>query len=79
MNCYGTVKIYEVKKSYKVEKEGKFEWKPCKNESEWQYELVGEDKHVSYLEDLILMQREWLRRFIHSDGLKFEYIIEEIF
>jgi hypothetical protein len=24
------------------------------------------------------MQREWLRKFMYADGLKFEYILEEI-
>lgn len=80
MNCYGTVKIYEVEKSYKVKEKGtdNIEWLKHKDESKWKYKLVGEDKYVHDLEDLIVMQREWLRRFMYSDGLKFEYILEEM-
>ena len=80
MNCYGTVKIYKVEKSYKVKekKTGKIEWKRHKDESKWKYELVGEDKYIHDLEDLVVMQREWLRRFMYSDGLKFEYTLEEM-
>lgn len=78
MNCYGTVKIYEVDKSYKVRENGKTCWKRHKDERKWKYKLVGTDKYINDIEDLVVMQREWLRKFMYSDGLKFEYTLEEI-
>jgi len=80
MNCYGTVKIYKVDKHYKVKEKGtkRYTLKRHKDERKWKYELVGTDKYINDIEDLVVMQREWLRKFMYSDGLKFEYILEEI-
>jgi hypothetical protein len=81
MNCYGTVRIYEVDKSYKVKVKGfprRYEIKRHKDEKKWKYKLVGTDKYINDIEDLVVMQREWLRKFMYADGLKFEYVLEEI-
>ena len=80
MNCYGTVRIYEVDKSYKVREKGtkRYVLKRHKDERKWKYKLVGTDKYINDIEDLVVMQREWLRKFMYSDGLKFEYTLEEI-
>ena len=80
MNCYGTVRIYEVDKSYKVREKGtkRYVLKRHRDERKWKYKLVGTDKYINDIEDLVVMQREWLRKFMYSDGLKFEYTLEEI-
>ena len=80
MNCYGTVKIYKVDKHYKVKEKGtkRYTLKRHKDERKWKYKLVGTDKYINDIEDLVVMQREWLRKFMYSDGLKFEYTLEEI-
>ena len=78
MNCYGTVKIYKVDKSYRVKENGKTRWEKHKDERKWKYKHVGTDKYINDIEDLVVMQREWLRKFMYADGLKFEYVLEEI-
>jgi len=80
MNCYGTVKIYKVDKSYKVREKGtkRYVLKRHRDERKWKYKLVGTDKYINDIEDLVVMQREWLRKFMYADGLKFEYTLEEI-
>jgi len=78
MNCYGTVKIYKVDKTYKVKENGKTRWKKYRDERKWKYKLVGTDKYINDIEDLVVMQREWLRKFMYADGLKFEYVLEEM-
>jgi len=80
MNCYGTVRIYEVDKSYKVREKGtkRYVLKRHRDERKWKYKLVGTDKYINDIEDLVVMQREWLRKFMYADGLKFEYVLEEI-
>ena len=80
MNCYGTVKIYKVDKSYRVKEKGtkRYEIKTHRDERKWKYKHVGTDKYINDIEDLVVMQREWLRKFMYADGLKFEYTLEEI-
>ena len=80
MNCYGTVKIYKVDKTYKVKEKGtkRYTLKRHTDERKWKYKLVGTDKYINDIEDLVVMQREWLRKFMYADGLKFEYVLEEM-
>ena len=80
MNCYGTVKIYKVEKSYRVKEKGtkRYTLKRHSDERKWKYKLVGTDKYINDIEDLVVMQREGLRKFMYADGLKFEYVLEEI-
>ena len=41
MNCYGTVKIYKVDKSYRVKEKGtkRYEIKTHRDERKWKYKL----------------------------------------
>ena len=80
MNSYGTVKVYKVEKSYRVKEKGtnSYTSKRHKDERKWKYKLVHTDKYIYDIEDLVVMQREWLRKFMYADGLKFEYVLEEI-
>ena len=59
MNCYGTVKIYKVDKSYRVKEKGtkRYEIKTHRDERKWKYKLVGTDKYINDIELLIRLKR----------------------